>query len=402
LTVTPDTLKADTLKAASDAQVVEAIAWAGEKARRIEVRGAGSKAAIGRPIEPDLILDISGLNGILDYAPAELVLTARAGTPLAEVEAVLADAGQMLAFEPIDYGPLLGGTPGVGTLGGLIASNASGPRRLKDGAARDHFLGFQAVSGRGEAFKAGGKVVKNVTGFDLAKVMAGSWGTLAILTEVSVKVLPRPAYAGTAVLSGLSAGQACAAMAKACGSPAPITGAAHLPAAVAARLDPIGGGRSATLLRLEGFEATVSVRADALRTLLAEYGGWAWIDGEASAYIWRGVCEVAPLTPLPAPLWRTSVPASHAAETVAGLGEASWLMDWAGGLIWSVGDAPPPLRGAGAHSQLWAGAVEPRVAAHPQMSDAASRVSQSLKAAFDPADILNRGRLLPPLTPRRA
>ena len=392
-----------TLRPRDEADLAELVGEAAAAGRVLAIDGGGSRASVGNPhLEGACAVDLGAFAGVIDYEPTELVLTAGAATPLAEIEALLAANGQMLAFEPPRHGALGGRPDAVPTLGGAIAANASGSRRLSAGAARDHFLGFRAVSGRGEAFKAGGKVVKNVTGFDLAKVMAGSWGTLAILTEVSVKVLPRPAYAGTAVLSGLSAGQACAAMAKACGSPAPITGAAHLPAAVAARLDPIGGGRSATLLRLEGFEATVSVRADALRTLLAEYGGWAWIDGEASAYIWRGVCEVAPLTPLPAPLWRTSVPASHAAETVAGLGEASWLMDWAGGLIWSVGDAPPPLRGAGAHSQLWAGAVEPRVAAHPQMSDAASRVSQSLKAAFDPADILNRGRLLPPLTPRRA
>src|SRR5579859_3603147 len=154
----------------------------------------------------------------------------------------------MLAFEPLDYGPLLGGPPGQATLGGVIAANVSGPRRLRDGAARDHFLGFQAVSGRGEMFKAGGKVVKNVTGYDLSKLVAGSWGTLCVLTEVTLKVLPRPETAATLVLRDLGDADAVRAMGLAVGSPADISGAAHLPRGLTARTA-LGRG-AATLLRL--------------------------------------------------------------------------------------------------------------------------------------------------------
>src|SRR5207245_1486639 len=171
----------------------------------IEVIGHGSRRAIGRPLQTDLTLDLSALARVTLYEPEELVLSARAGTPIAEIEALVASHGQQLAFEPIDYGPLFGTAPGRGTIAGALAANASGPRRIKAGAARDHVLGFSAVSGRGETFKSGGRVVKNVTGYDLSKLMAGSWGTLAVLTEVTIKVLPRPQTEATVLLHGLDA-----------------------------------------------------------------------------------------------------------------------------------------------------------------------------------------------------
>jgi len=405
LTVTPDTLKADTLKAASDAQVVEAIAWAGEKARRIEVRGAGSKAAIGRPIEPDLILDISGLNGILDYAPAELVLTARAGTPLAEVEAVLADAGQMLAFEPIDYGPLLGGTPGVGTLGGLIASNASGPRRLKDGAARDHFLGFQAVSGRGEAFKAGGKVVKNVTGYDLSKLMAGSWGTLAVLTEVTLKVLPRPQTSATLMIRRLSDMQAVQAMSLAMGSPADVSGAAHLPAGIAART--ALGADAATALRLEGFGPSVVARIAALTEKLAAFGTPTVLDEDETAGLWAFIRDARAFAGDERPVWRISAPPMLGPSVLASVQaelDTEGFYDWAGGLIWlAVPDSPDAgeavvrraNRAHGGHASLIRAPAEvrSRVAVFEPETPALAALSRRVKASFDPLNLLGPGRM---------
>ncbi len=153
--------------------------------------GRGTKRAIGRAAQWDATLDLSGLSGVTLYEPEELVLSAKAGTPLAEIEALVAASKQELAFEPMDYGALLGGEAGAGTIGGAIAANLSGPRRIKAGAARDHFLGFSAVSGRGETFKSGGRVVKNVTGYDLCKLIAGSWGTLAAMTDVTIKTLPK-------------------------------------------------------------------------------------------------------------------------------------------------------------------------------------------------------------------
>src|SRR5215831_11986370 len=182
---------ANTLKPRDSKEVEEAVRWALANDKPLELAGQATKRAIGRPSQTDLTLDLSGLNGVTLYEPAELVLSARAATPLSQIEALLLENNQELAFEPMDYGPLLGSAANSGTLGGAIAANLSGPRRIKAGAARDHFLGVTAVTGRGETIKSGGRVVKNVTGYDLCKLLAGSWGTLAAITDVTVKVLPR-------------------------------------------------------------------------------------------------------------------------------------------------------------------------------------------------------------------
>src|SRR5579885_811518 len=212
----------------------EAVAAALAAGEPVELIGGGSKRGLGRPLQLPHVLDLSRLAGIRDYEPSELTLTAGAATPLAEIERELAAAGQMLAFEPPDWRGLLGGE-GEPTLGGVLACNLSGPRRVKAGAARDHFLGCRAVSGRGEAFKAGGRVVKNVTGYDLCKLLAGSFGTLAAMEEVTVKVLPAPAKSRTVLLFGLGPSEAVATLTDALNSPYEVSGAAYLPAAVAAR-----------------------------------------------------------------------------------------------------------------------------------------------------------------------
>jgi glycolate oxidase FAD binding subunit len=397
----------DTLKAASEAQIVEALAWAGEKKARVEVRGAGSKAAIGRPIGADLILDVSGLAGVVDYAPAELVLTARAGTPLAEVEALLADAGQMLAFEPTDYGPLLGGGSGAATLGGVIASNASGPRRLKDGAARDHFLGFQAVSGRGEAFKAGGKVVKNVTGYDLSKLMAGSWGTLSVLTEVSLKVLPRPQTCATLAFQGLSDTDAVKAMSLAMGSPADVSGAAHLPAGVATRAPGALGADAVTALRLEGFGPSVAARIRTLTEKLALFGAPTLLDASETAALWAFIRDVHPFVSDDRPVWRVSAaPMNGPAILSAVQAETACegFYDWAGGLVW-LAVAPSPDAGEAAvrraarahdgHATLIRAPADVRasVAVFEPEPAALAALTRRVKASFDPLNLLNPGRL---------
>src|SRR5690606_2270197 len=167
--------------------------------RPLEPIGGGTKRAVGRPVDADPV-DLSLLSGIVDYVPAELVLTAGAATPLADIEAELARHNQRLAFEPPDCGVLLGGSAAVQSLGGVLAANLSGSRRISAGAARDHFLGFEAVGGDGVPFKAGGRVVKNVTGYDLPKLMAGSWGTLAVLVSVTVRVAPLPETETTVIL----------------------------------------------------------------------------------------------------------------------------------------------------------------------------------------------------------
>src|SRR5829696_8465816 len=201
-----------TLRPASPQDVLNAVVWAAAEETPLEIVGHGSKRGVGRPVQAEWTLDLSGVTGITLYEPDELVLSARAGTPLAEIEALLAAHGQQLDFEPMDYGPIFGAESGRGTIGGTLASNLSGPRRLKAGAARDHILGVRAVSGRGEAFKSGGRVVKNVTGYDLSKGLAGSWGTLAVVTELTFKVLPRPESAATLVIAGLDDYAAIAAL----------------------------------------------------------------------------------------------------------------------------------------------------------------------------------------------
>jgi glycolate oxidase FAD binding subunit len=402
----------ETFRPASDAEVVEIVTAAGDQGSCIDVRGAGSKSAIGRPVEADLAIDLTGLSGVVDYAPAELVLTARAGTPLAEVEALLAQSGQMLAFEPIDYGPLLGGQPGAATLGGVIAANASGPRRLKDGAARDHFLGFQAVSGRGEAFKAGGKVVKNVTGYDLSKLVAGSWGTLCVLTEVTLKVLPRPQTCATLLIRGLSDADAARAMSLACGSPADVSGAAHLPAGVAARA-PLPGeaeAEAATLLRLEGFGPSVAARRQDLAQRLAAFGAPAVLDPDETVALWAFVCDVRAFAGEDRVVWRISAPPMHGCRILAAVQAkaeaAEAFYDWAGGLVWL---ALPPSADAGAALVRAASAAHGGVATlirapvevrgwidvfEPE-APALAALSRRVKAGFDPLNILNPGRMRP-------
>src|SRR4030081_820262 len=219
----------DNLKPRDAKDVEAAVQWALAGRKALELMGRGSKRAIGRPAQTDLTLDLAALIGVTLYEPEELVLSAKAGTPLAEIEALVAAKGQQLAFEPMDYGPILGGSAGRATIGGALATNLSGPRRVKAGAARDHFLGVCAVSGRGETFKSGGRVVKNVTGYDLCKLLAGSWGTVAAMTAVEIKVMPKPESERTLVLRGLDDVSANRAMTAALGSPFDVSGAAHLP-----------------------------------------------------------------------------------------------------------------------------------------------------------------------------
>src|ERR1700682_71463 len=254
---------ADTLKPRDAAEVEQAIRSALADGKALEIVGHGTKRAIGRAAQWDATLDLSALTGVTLYEPEELVLSARAGTPLVEIEALVAASKQELAFEPMGYGPLLATAAGAATIGGVLAANLSGPRRIKAGAARDHFLGFTAVSGRGETFKSGGRVVKNVTGYDLCKIIAGSYGTLAVMTDVTVKVLPRAETEQTLLVLGLDDAAAARAMSAAMGSSNDVSGAAHLPAAVAPRVSGTGG-KAATALRLEGVAPSVAHRRQAL------------------------------------------------------------------------------------------------------------------------------------------
>ncbi len=231
----------DTLKVrdAKDVEEVVRAAIAGEQP--LEIVGHGSKRLIGQPMATNALLDLSALNAVTSYEPNELIITVQAGAPLADVKSLIDSKNQQFAFEPIDTAPLLG-TPDIGTIGGMIGAGLAGPRRIKAGGARDHLLGAHGVSGFGESFKAGGRVVKNVTGYDLCKLLAGSWGTLAVMTEVTLKVMPRPESERTLVLRGLDDVAANRAMTAALGSPFDVTGAAHLPNSAFRAMSPSSAG----------------------------------------------------------------------------------------------------------------------------------------------------------------
>jgi glycolate oxidase FAD binding subunit len=380
----------------------------------LEIIGHGTKRAIGHRSATNALLDLSSLGGITAYEPNELILTVEAGASLHDVEALIDASNQGFAFEPMDTSALLGTTAGRGTIGGMIAAGLAGPRRIKAGGVRDHLLGVAAVSGFGESFKAGGKVVKNVTGYDLCKLVAGSWGTLSVMTEVTLKVMPAAENERTLVLRGLDDGAAGQAMGLALGSPYDVSGAAHVPATSwrgASVLGELGSGEALTLIRLEGIGASVIHRARTLAAELKPLAAADEADGETSRGLWRAVRDVVPFAasgPLGAwPVWRiVCPPASGAAfgqrlkrETGGDL-----LYDWGGGLIWA---ALPPSQDAyaatvrerataiGGHAMLIraAQALREAVDVFQPLEPGLAALSSRVKASFDPADLFNRGRL---------
>jgi glycolate oxidase FAD binding subunit len=398
----------DTLKPRDGKEVEEAVRWALGDGKTLEVMGQGSKRVLGRPSQTDLTLDLSALTGVMLYEPAELVLSARAGTPLAEIEKLLDDNNQELAFEPVDYGPLLGQAAGQGTVGGAIAANLAGPRRVKAGAARDHFLGVTAVTGRGDTIKSGGRVVKNVTGYDLCKLFAGSWGTLGVMTDVTVKVLPKAETEATVIVTGLDDPRACQAMAAAMGSPYDVSGAAHLPDHVASWFDGLPRAEATTALRLEGHAPSVAHRKETLAALLAPFGRVEPLDEQASRALWRCVRTVKPFTGEAArarPLWRISLPPARGHELAAAITPAAQMFyDWAGGLVWVAmpfveePDAAA-VRGAvariGGHATLIRAPAAVRAAVEvfaPEPAGLAA-LGKRVKESFDPKGVLNPGRM---------
>lgn len=356
----------------------------------IEIIGTGSKRRLGRPVQAAATLDMSGFSRIIAYEPEELILDVGAGTRLSEVEELIAARGQQLAFEPPDWSALLG-APHSGTVGGLIACNLSGPRRIKAGAARDHMLGVQGVTGAGDFFKAGARVVKNVTGYDLPKLLTGSYGTLAAITSVILKVLPAPETEETVVLTGLDDAQAVNAMSLAMQSPCEVSAAAHVPG-------------EAVFLRLEGVAPSVAYRRDALAKLLkmpVEV-----LAAKSSAARWRAVRDGELFTDRPDhPLWRLSVAPSDAPQIIRALKEKTdlrYLFDWAGGLVWI--EVPPSqdaasslIRSAFAqgHATLIRAAEAARASVdvfQPQ-AEALAALSARVKDSFDPRHIFNPGRM---------
>lgn len=352
-----------------------------------EIHGTSTKRALGRPQGHHAGLDLSGFSALKSYEPEELILDAGAGAKLSDIEQLLSGHHQYLAFEPPDYSTLLG-SHHSGTLGGVLACNLSGPRRIKAGAARDHVLGLSAVSGRGEVFKAGARVVKNVTGYDVPKLMAGSYGTLAAFTSVIFKVLPRPEAEETLVVGGLDDEAAVRCMSVAMQSSADVSGAAHLP----------GHG---TYLRLEGVVPSILYRREALVKLL---GGTIEILNAADSQAqWKMIRDVLPFSGTAQRMvWKISVAPAHAPQILAKLKsqfEFRHYLDWAGGLIWLDCEAENSVAirqaiGEG-HATLLRGpeVIRTQINVFQPQPPALAALSARVKNSFDPKGWFNPGRM---------
>lgn len=396
----------DGLAPSEEAEIAAAVADAHAAGEPLLVMGRGSKLGMLRPVQAARSLSTRNHVGITMYSPNELVISARAGTPLPEVEAAVAERGQMIVAEPPDLSGLMG--EGVQTIGGIVATNLSGPRRVgTGGAVRDQVMGVRAVNGAGEVIRSGGRVLKNVTGLDLAKLLTGSHGTLGVLTEITLKVLPRTESSGSLVLPGLDAARGVAALSAALGSPYGVSGAAWLPAGAAAAVPALAAlGAPVALLRIEEFAPSVRYRLGKLREELAEWGRAEVLDDEASRAAWQAVRDAVPLRAEPEEaVWRLSVRPSAGPGTVAALDAAGVraYLDWGGGLVWAAGPPTGAAHEAVSAAAVAAGGVwmvmrapEPlRAAVHvvPPEPEALARITRRVKAAMDPKGILNPGRL---------
>lgn len=384
---------------ADDAAAI--IARAAGRERSLDIVGGATRSGLGRPLSARERISSEKLSGVTLYEPSELVISAKTGTPVAEIEATLDKHGQMLAFEPMDHRRIYG-TSGEPTIGGVAATNASGPRRIKVGAARDALLGAKFVNGRGELIKAGGRVMKNVTGLDLAKVVCGSHGTLGFLTEVTFKVLPKPERIATLEIVGLDDQDGVDVLSKALGSPYEPSAAAHLPAGVS-------GEKARTLIRLEGFSDSVAHRLEALGERLSNFGAVSASDDEDTGLLWRDVRDAAFLAePADRAIWRISTVPGEAASLVAtigrGLSEAKWYYDWGGGLVWIsvplTDDAGAAIvrsavASGGGHATLVRApdAVRGHVLPFQPLSAAEGSLTAGIKRSLDPDGVFGPGRM---------
>jgi len=383
------------LEPRDEKDICAAVADVAATGRKLEIVGGGSKRGTGNPARETLPLSTAGLGRVIDYDPAELVLTVEPGVRLAEIETLLAGSNQMLAFEPYDFGAVTGRETGRSTIGGVVGAGFAGSRRVSAGGVRDHLLGFSAVNGRGEAFKAGGRVVKNVTGYDLSKLMAGSWGQLAVLTQMTLKVIPRPLTTRTLVMRGLTAEAAVAAMGLAMRSQAEVAAASHVPSS---------GGATTTAIRIEGFGPSVEARGKMLASLLSGIGRIETLEASEAEAHWRKVQTASLLAAADRPvLWRICIPPVQGAVILDGIAalDGVGLMDWAGGLVWARTPLQAPAASArklsedaGGHAMLVEAPEEVRAAVpalHPEVS-AVAALSRRVREAFDPLGLFDPER----------
>jgi len=394
----------------TEEELVHLVAEALDTRTPLEVMGRGTKREVGRPVGSGAVVSTENMIGVSLYEPTELVLVAKAGTPVAQIEALLAESDQELPFEPVDLGPVLGYGPGEATIGGVIGTNISGSRRILKGAARDHVLGIKAINGRGELIKSGGRVMKNVTGYDLGRTLAGSWGTLAIMTEISLKVLPAQREVRTVIFFGLTDQTAIEALCIAMGTPYEVSGTLHMHAALAEHFSDeeiAGAEASVTALRVENFPSSARYRANSLKQALLAYGPALELDTERSKAFWNEVRTLKMFQGKPNPLWRVSTTPSCAAKLVGNLSrkfEIRAAYDWSGGLVWI--ETPPLTDGGsvdirrtlaefGGHATLIRAddATRAGIDVFQPLEPPLAALSAKLKHAFDPLGIFNPGRM---------
>lgn len=378
----------------------------------LEVAGSGSKRHVGRPMEVSGVLHTRNLRGITLSEPTEQVISARSGTLLSALEAELAKNSQQLACEPLDLGPMLGEPAGQGTVGGMVAANLSGARRIQRGAVRDQLLGLRCVNGKGEIFKWGGRVMKNVTGYDLCRTLAGSWGTLGVFTELTLRAIPKAEETRTLILFGQPEAIAIEALCLALATPYEVSGTVHLDASLARRLRLPALAQintSVTAMRIENFSPAVACRAAKLKDLFAPYGELVELDHANSLAFWEELRQLSFLQGSTDPVWRISTKPKlgpRLIESVRRYRECRAAYDWSGGLIWleipDAGDAGADdirrvVATLGGHATLIraAPAVRQAVAVFPPLEAGVQRLSDGIKQAFDPLHILNPGRLYP-------
>jgi len=378
----------------NEAEAADAVREAAQTNSPFEIVAGGTKRDYGRPVTAEAVLDVSALSGIVKYEPEELVLTVRAATPISEINAVLAEKKQMLGFEPCDWGPLFGAQAGRATLGGVVATNACGSRRVKAGAVRDHVIGCRFVNGKGEVIKAGGHVIKNVTGFDLPKLMCGAFGTLGVLTEITLRVSPLPERVAVLAIT-CEPETGFRLLREAAKLPLDVSGLAYVPA------ERLG----TSYIRVEGAQTAVAQKLAELQKRFAGQSGKP-LDGAAAQECFRAIGDGASFADGRSDLWRLCVPATSAPEALlAARTEKTgpWCADWAGGLLWlglpADADTAMRLRSLtarfGGHATLMRAGPEARaeLALFEPETKTRAAITQSVKAAFDPKHILNPGRM---------
>jgi glycolate oxidase FAD binding subunit len=387
---------------ASDREAAELIRDAAQSGMSFEIISSGTKRNLGRPVAASAILDMSAIAGIVDYKPEELVLRAKTGTKLVEIETLLAKHNQALGFEPCDWGPTLGAPAGLQTIAGVVAADVCGPRRVKSGSVRDHVIGCRFINGHGENIKAGGTVIKNVTGFDIPKLMCGAFGMLGVLTEITLRVLPCAKHSATLILRDQSPDEGLSALIRAAQTPADATALAYLPAAAIGLLQSSRrGSRGETLIRVEGVPAALEEKIGVLRAQFPD-AETELFSHEETETVFRKISDGS-LFGGEGDIWRLCVPPSCGADATAEAGAQVWYADWAGGLLWlqlpATAEIAERLRGITArcsgHATLFRASPAARRAINVFEPEAPvrSNLTRAIKQAFDPERVFNRGRM---------